>query len=199
MIKVELLSGGEKAAYAKGLEIINENQMAVCYLAALSRTKGAEVNFGINKNCDLCIEAGINPETYRRMVNRFEILLEDKADDEDFKNGEILYPKVINYYTKFSEMKRDEVTLIAQESFTIENKQKGQELYDASIVKTKKYSETKKQVDEKIKFQLVSLFNSFKKVGFDYDKAKSNAIIKVATEFKVDKLETTRIFNLAKI
>ncbi len=199
MIQVELLSVGEKIAYAKGLEIVSESQMAVCYLAALSRTKGAEIKLGINKNADLCIEAGINPETYRRMVNRFEILLEDKTDDEDFKKGEVLYKKVINCYTKFIDMKRDDVIVIAQESLTPENKQKGQELYEASIVKTKKYSETKKQVDEKLKFQLISLFNSFKKVGFDYDKAKSNSIAKVSKEFNVDKLEATRIFNLAKI
>lgn len=199
-MEIEKLSSGEKIAYIQGKDLLTESQLCICHIAALARVKGINIeDLGIKSNNELYVEAGINPETFRRTVNKFELILEDKHQDEEYTKSEHIYPKILNGYNKFIEMKRNDLVKLGQECFTEENRKIGLALKDAHDIKTKKYSEIKKNVDEKIRFQLINLFNSFKRIGFDYNKAKSNAISKTSKEFEKDKLEVTRIWNLLKM
>jgi hypothetical protein len=60
----------------------------------------------------------------------------------------------------------------------------------------KKYAQVKKEMDEKVKFKLMDLYNGLKKAGIPGEKAKDMAISKVCKECEKEKVEVLRIWNL---
>lgn len=190
------LTSGEKTALASGKEIISESQLAVCYLCAQAKTMDREVNFGSGIGSDLAVECGLNPESFRRTCNKFELILQDRHEDEEYTSSEAVYPKILNAYTKFAELRFQDVMSLAAEAFTPENKKIGQELKEAHSGKLKKYAQVKKQVDEKIKFSLMDVYNSLKRAGISGEKAKEMAIGKMCKEHSKDRPEILRIWNL---
>lgn len=191
------LTPGELVAYSAGKEIITTEQMAVCYLCSESRVNDRDVVFGPGIGSDIALECGLNPETFRRTCNKFELVFKDLHEDPEYTKSEAIYSKILEHYAKFSDMTLDEVRNIAKEAFNDDNRQIGQQLKYAHDAKLKKYSEVKKQVDEKAKFALINLYNSLKKSGFNGEKAKKSAIKKISTEFDKSEQEVTRIWNIS--
>lgn len=191
------LTSGELVAYSAGKEIVTTPQMAVCYLCAESRVNDRDAKFGPGIGSDIAMECGLNPETFRRTCNKFELVLKDLHEDPEYTKSEAIYAKITEHYAKFSDMTLDEVYDIAREAFNEDNKQVGLQLKYAHDARLKKYSEVKKQTDDKAKFALINLYNSLKRSGFDGEKAKKSAIKKISTEFDKSEQEITRIWNLS--
>jgi len=193
--QLEVLTPGERAAYAQGKDIITNEQMAVCYVCAKNRLLDKDTTFkGIGN--DIALEAGMNQETFRRTCNKFELILSDRHDDPEYIKGEVIYAKILKAHEKYSEMSNQELMDLAYGSFTEENRMLGRELKDLADARTKKYSAAKKIEDGQLKFKLMDLYNAFKKAGYDGIDAKAKAIKKLATETGKDPIEFTKIWNL---
>ena len=190
------LSSGEKTALASGKDILTESQLAVCYLCADARVMEREVSFGSGIGSDISVECGLNPESFRRTCNKFELILQDRHEDEEFTSSEAIYPKILAAYAKFAEMRRSELLDLAHQAFTEDNKKVGQALKDAHSGKLKKYAQVKKQLDEKLKFKLMDVYNGLKRAGINGEKAKEMAISKVCKEDEKERSEVLRIWNL---
>jgi len=190
------LSSGEKTALASGKEVLTEEQLAVCYLCADARVMEREVAFGKGIGSDIGAECGLNPESFRRTCNKFELILQDRHEDEEYTSSEVIYPKILSAYAKFADMNRSDVMDLAHKAFTEDNKKVGLALKEAHSGKLKKYAQVKKQLDEKLKFKLMDIYNSLKRAGINGDKAKEMAISKICKEDEKERSEILRIWNL---
>jgi len=190
------MTKGEQAALASGKEIITNEQLAVCFLCAQARVEDRSVTFGPGIGSDVAAECGLNPESFRRTCNKFELILQDRHEDEEYTGQEAIYPKILSAHRAFAEMTSQQILEIAKEAFTDDNRRLGLALKEAHSGKLKKYAQMKKQLDEKLKFKLMNLYNSLKRAGFNGEKAKEMAIEKVCKEDSKERSEVLRIWNL---
>lgn len=190
------MTTGEKTALASGKEIITESQMAACFICAESRVMSKDAQFGLGIGSDIGVECGMNPESFRRTCNKFELIFQDRHEDEEYTASEAIYPKILLLYEKFINMNRKDVLEIAIESFTEDNKKIGLELKEAHSGKLKKYVQLKKNMDEKIRFKLMDLYNGLKSAGVKGDKAREMAISKICKENEKERTDVLRIWNL---
>jgi hypothetical protein len=171
MEQIQQITPGERAAYASGKEITTPEQMAVCYLCAEARVLNRDLQFGPGIGNDIALECGMSPETFRRVCNKFELVMTDRHEDEEFTKAEAIYPKILKFHSTFAERPTAEVREMAHSAFTPENRQTGQKLHEAHIEKTKKYAENAKKVDAEVRFKLIDVFNALRRAGINGDRA----------------------------
>ena len=165
---------------AAGKDIVSREQMAPCYYVAYCNYIGVKPNFGVNVGAEISVEVGMNPETYRRTVKKFELIMKDLQDDEEYTNSEHLYEKILKAYDEFVDMKIDEVLALSKYAFTEEAKFIGEQKKENYLNSQKKYAKNKKVADHKIVFDLKDRFEGLKKM-FPVDRAKKMAIVKTAS------------------
>jgi hypothetical protein len=126
------LSKGEKAALARGHQIMSEEQLAALYLAALGKSEEDVVKY-ISKIEGMLDFAETDPKTQKpkislaaladaiglnsnrtmsRTVNKFRNLIDGVGETE----SETIYPKLMKAYEKFMKMTPDVVANIAAET-----------------------------------------------------------------------------------
>jgi hypothetical protein len=126
------LTKGEKAALARGLQIMTEPQLAALYLAALGKSEDdvlkyivkidgmldfAEIDSKTQKPsitlAALADSIGLeSTRTMARTVNKFRNLIDGVGETE----SEVIYPKIIKAFDTFRQMKPDEIANIASSS-----------------------------------------------------------------------------------
>ena len=197
-MEIQTLTRGEKAALASGKEITTDAQLAVCYLIAYDRNLNRITNFGSNVSDDVAVEIGLNMETFRRTVNKFELIIQDRHQDIEYVKSEHVYEKILKAHEKYADLKYHSILEMAKEAFTPEAKELGLKLKDAHVGKLKKYAQIKKTNDKNIQFKLLDLFNALKKAGIKAEKAKDMAINKISIEFNKTKTEILRVWNISQ-
>ena len=125
------LSSGEKAALARGLDLITEPQMAALYLVAKARlarredksdTYAGRMAQKMNRDVDkedfrdvpygrLADLLDMNPLTVSRTTNKFMLMLKGEE-----KESEVLYTKVIDAFQRFQSMPDAEVIGLAEDA-----------------------------------------------------------------------------------
>lgn len=126
----EELTKGEKAALARGEDLLTDAQAAVCYLYAkdqshkiFSSGKGSVISDAISsaqKN-DVADSIGLKSASFTRAVKKMRILLGKEEQGEEH-----LYPKLEKLFTHFEDMKTEEIVDLARSAFTEDAAAKGE-------------------------------------------------------------------------
>jgi len=190
------LSNQELSSWKQGKLIISSEQLAVCYLISLYSINGNFPSFKLKSSIEeVFIYCGMNRETFRRTVEKFKILILDQQDDDDIIAKEALYPKIINAYEKFIEMKESEILKIANKSFTEDNNKIGLAIEMNLKENKSKSTENYKKKDKEIKNKSVDLFNSLNAIFKNSEKAKRQTINKISKELDVSIERINNIWN----
>jgi hypothetical protein len=125
------LTRGEKAALARGHNLMSEEQMAVLYLIALGKTED-EIEKYITRIDGMLSFADLDPKTQKpkftmaaiadaiglvsnrtmsRTINKFKNLIEGVGETE----AEAIYPKLLKAFQKFGKMNTDSVAALGAE------------------------------------------------------------------------------------
>lgn len=193
-VEATALTKRELSILKQGKQLVTEEQFAVCYLTAKCQIKNRTPEFGIyNKN--LAAECGMNPETFRRTVEKFKLVITGKDEDPAETDKEKIYPKIYAAYDKFIELLDETVYDFAEKSFTEENRNLGYEMALEKAEQQDKYAAEYKKRDAEIKNKVTLLFNSLNSVFKDATKAKRQAINKVANESNVSIERVLGIWN----
>lgn len=172
----EELRGGEKRAFTMGNLIVSTEQFAVCYLVAKEALNGQEPNFQYKIANQLFEEIGMNPETFRRCVSKFSLLLTGKAEDQEEIDKEHIYPKLKNAFIQFEEMSNDDVYALAETAFTPENLEIGLATSAGKDINNALYKTEKAQKIKLLKANVVRAYMDYMKIFKDAKKATSAAI-----------------------
>jgi len=193
-VEATTLTKKELCILKQGKQIVTEEQFAVCYMTAKCQLKNRTPEFGIyNKN--LAAECGMNPETFRRTVEKFKLVITGKDEDPSETDKEAIYPKIRIAYNKFIELLDETVYDFAERSFTEENRNIGYEMALEKAEQQDKYAAEYKKRDAEIKNKVTLLFNSLNSVFKDATKAKRQAINKVANESNVSVERVLGVWN----
>lgn len=134
----------------KGQLICTLEQYAVCYIVAMEQLNDKMPKFKYDFKYDLNIECGMNPETFRRCVNKFNLLLTGKNEDSEETAKEVLFPKLINAYNVFYELNKTDLYELAEKSFTDENQQIGLAVAYEKDAASKLYKDNFKKEEKEI-------------------------------------------------
>lgn len=191
------LSKGEKIALSAGKEITTPAQFAVCYLVAKGQENKMR-NIGMSDNYGA--EAGMKPETYRRAVNKFGLLIKGQDEDEDETDKEAIYPKIRSAYNDFSNMTTDQVIILAKETFTDELKELGYNYQFQADAKKNKYSTEAKARKSKTETNLMSEYNTLMRYyvqqkNVPSDQAKKKIIRLFVTKHGKSEIELKKLFK----
>lgn len=115
------LSKRDQSLINQGKLIVTKAQLAVCYLVALEAVNGQIPKFSRKMTYDYNIECGMNPETFRRTIKKFDLLITGKSEDTEETDKEHLYPKIITAYEEFVNMNKNDIYALAETAFTEEN------------------------------------------------------------------------------
>jgi hypothetical protein len=192
-VEESTLTKRELSILKQGKQLVTEEQYAVCYLTAKCQLKNRTPEFGIyNKN--LAAECGMNPETFRRLVEKFTMLFDGRSEDPYFDKF-YMYKKLYDQFNVFIELSDEDAYNIAERSFTEENRNIGYEMAMEKAEQQDKYAAEYKKRDTEIKNKVTLLFNSLNSVFKDATKAKRQAINKVANESNVSVDRVLGIWN----
>lgn len=189
----EKLTKREIGLIKQGKLIVSNEQLAVCYLVAKYSINNKIPNFIIKGTTNFSIYSGMNPETYRRCIEKFKLLFLNLDSDEEETRKEMLYPKLINSYNTFNEMKEEDVYNLAHISFTEDNEQIGKFMYEQHLENQSKYTEQAKKKSKLIIQKVTLLYKSLYSVYKDSSKSKKQAINKISKELDIN---VENIYNI---
>jgi len=194
MLEETELSVGEKVALKAGKDVSTKEQFAVCYLVAKGHIKRLRES-GISDN--LALESGMKPETYRRAVNKFKLLIEGKQEDEDETAKEQLYVKIINCFEHFKNMSVADLVELGMRSFTeaahvigTAYYNKAQERQAASSIRQK---EKRSKLENDILSYVFSYSTAFQKTGQSIHDSRKKAKHLAAKHFEKKISEINKI------
>jgi hypothetical protein len=185
----KVLTKGEKAALARGHQIMTEEQLAALYLAALGKTEDDTVKYisriegmldfaetDSKKNPVITMAAladaiGMNSNrTMSRTVNKFRNLIDGVGETE----SETIYPKLMKAYEKFKKMTPDVVANIAAETVQDPANRMNRDALEMINVKNK---ESRKKAEKLNLERGEAVYGLFKTLN-DKFKGKENAVEK---------------------
>lgn len=190
------LRRGEKASKTKGLDILTDEQMAACYLAAEARIGRSEdthgrgdssntragLASGSNKNEDfrnvsglrLSSMLGLKPRTVEYTVSKFRLLLLGQRSGTE---GNVMYDKILDCFDKFREMPKAEVLDMAESALTGEIDAEKEQTYKDQVNATQKeFNDKLAARHAEIRRQIRQVFNSLTKTKDSHEAARLTSL-----------------------
>lgn len=194
MSETRELTRGEKIAIAAGKEVSTKEQFALCYLVAKGQSKKIR-GLGVSEN--FALESGMKPETYRRAVAKFKLIIEDKHEDDTETAKETIYDKILTYYKVFYEMSIDQLLELAKGSFTEDAKLQGKVYYDHHLANATTAAAKQKEKRSKLETDILLYVGDYAKVfqsrGQSIHEARKKAKHMAAKKFEKKISEVNRI------
>lgn len=172
----KVLTRGEKAALARGHQIMSEEQLAALYLAALGKSEDEDVTKYISKIDGMLDFAELDAKTQKpkillaaladaigmrsnrtmaRTVNKFRNLIDGVGETD----SETIYPKLTKAYEKFKKMTPDVIANIAGETIQDPANRTNRDAYELTSAKAK---ESRKAAEKLMKDRGEAVFTLFK-------------------------------------
>jgi hypothetical protein len=200
--ETEVLTSGEKAAMARDNQVISRPQLAALYLKALGRSEGEDGAYlvmidGIKDfgdfdqntrafsitNPALADAIGLeSTATISRTVSKFVNLIDGVGETP----GEVLYPKVVSAYEKFSTMNPVQISNLASEciqnseEYTV-NRDKAEASKSASAGVRAERVKSMDMIGEKV-YKLINSLKSASSIFKEPGRAQKTAIRKISAE-----------------
>jgi len=190
----ETLTPGERRALSRGLDIMTEEQAAVCYLFAKDKSNMiynamGSTGMGYNplKNEDLAGAIGMKYPSFLYAVKKFRILLNKEEQGE-----QSLYPKITDFFDSFYSMTDQEVAEIAKGAFTEEAMQKGEEYKSGAMQKQAQKSLKDVNFTGAIRQYYRGIFSIYQQKGLSIPDVKDKAIRLTASKMEITPQEVMK-------
>lgn len=183
---------GQKAAIARGDDILSDQQYAACYLNAIRSQERAEDtrgrgDTGLTRNAlkmtdqatddwqnvssaKLSAYLDLKPQTVERTVSKFKLLLKGEREGTE---SNVIWPELANLFDTFEAMPKTEVLAMAEEAISSEPDWSDYNDYLATQSESgKKSREKKKATDSEVKREIRKVFLGLvKQFNGDLEKA----------------------------
>ncbi len=194
MLETRELSKGERIALAAGKDVSTKEQFALCYLVAKGHSKKLKSS-GVSDN--LALESGMKPETFRRAVAKFKLILDDKHEDDSETAKEAIYEKILTLYRVFYDLTEEKLLELAKASLTEEAKVQGKMYYDQYLASLTTASAKQKEKRSKLETDIILFVNDYAKMfqsrGQSIHEARKKSKHMAAKKFEKKISEVNRI------
>jgi hypothetical protein len=198
--EAEQLTKGERAAIARGEDLLTDAQAAVCYLYAkdlsyklFSTGKGSVVSDTVSpsEKMDVADNMGLKAASFTRAVRKFKIMLGKEEQGE-----EALYPKLEKLFNHFEDMTTDQLVDLGKSAFTEDAKLKGEDYRQQRLDKQAKEKQRDAKLVQDVKDVYKGLYNYFVNVKkLSTAESKKKVVDQVAKKFSITNKEVLEIIG----